>query len=240
MCSKKKYIIFILFVLINSILAFRLIYINSTCVKLNDVIHKRDIRSVTLYSADDDDINNINKCNKLEQLSLSRINENQLAGIKKSNSIKELFVYYSTLHSIGIRNINSFNNLQTLTIIGSDIDFKYFNNKIVSAVNLYDCVIKSLNSLEKCNSLTNVGIMAPIVADEYIVNENSEYVLKDSSIFTSWNTVQVLGLSIDKIEDISGILEMDSLNEFKVNKNSISEEDVKSLENKGVTVTYCD
>lgn len=71
---KFKYIYAVL--LVSIILVFRLIYINSTCVKLNDTICKRDVKSVTLYSADDEDIKNVNKCNKLEQLSLFRVNEN--------------------------------------------------------------------------------------------------------------------------------------------------------------------
>lgn len=43
--------------------------------------------------------------------------------------------------------------------------------------------------------------MAPIIVDSYIVMENGKYILKDSSIFTSWDTVQMLGLDLDKIKD---------------------------------------
>lgn len=236
---KFKYIYSILLVLIIFISVFRLIYINVICVEFNGTIYKRDIKSITLFSVvDDDDIRNVNKCNKLEHLSMFRVNENQVARIKKSNIIKELFIYYSTLHKEDIKNINNFNNLQTLFITGSNVDFMDFINNTVSTVNLSGCEIKNLESLAKCKSLNNVRMMTPIIVDSYIVMENGKYILKDSSIFTSWDTVQMLGLDLDKIKDISGILEMKSLKEIKVNKDSISEEEVKLLEDKGISIIY--
>jgi len=75
-----------------------------------------------------------------------------------------------------------------------------------------------------------------IVFDNCIVAEDNEYVMKDSSIFESFDYIEELRIFVDKIEDISGILEMDSLKKFEVDKGTISEDDKKLLEDKGISV----
>lgn len=79
-----------------------------------------------------------------------------------------------------------------------------------------------------------------IISDNCIIVEDNKCVIKDSSVFASFDYVEELSIFVDKIEDISGILKMDSLKEFTVKKGAISEDDEKSLEDKGISVTYYD
>ena len=81
--------------------------------------------------------------------------------------------------------------------------------------------------------------MDTTIPDNCIVKEGYKYIMKDSSIFRTFDYVEELSISVDKIEDISGILEMDSLKEFEIDKGTISEDDKKLLEDKGISVVYC-
>nr|MDE6781968.1 hypothetical protein [Ruminococcus sp.] len=49
-----------------------------------------------------------------------------------------------------------------------------------------------------------------------------------------------LEIYVDEIQDISGILEMDNLTELYLNTDSLSETDMKLLEDKGIAVIYID
>lgn len=66
--------------------------------------------------------------------------------------------------------------------------------------------------------------------------EDNKYIMKDSLVFASFDYVEELRIFVDKIEDISGILEMDSLKVFEIDKGTISEDDKKLLEDKGISL----
>jgi len=79
--------------------------------------------------------------------------------------------------------------------------------------------------------------MDTTVSDNFIVKEDYKYVMKDSSVFTSFDYIKELVISdINEIEDISGILEMDSLKMFKITEGALSEDNKKLLEDKGISV----
>ncbi|MDE6424814.1 MAG: hypothetical protein K2K89_01560, partial [Ruminococcus sp.] len=103
---------------------------------------------------------------------------------------------------------------------------------------LIESKIINLKCLSKCLSLEKLLIADSTLSDNSIIIENGIYILKDSSIFALLDNISYLTIHIDEIQDISGILEMDSLETFCVNRDSISEEYVKLLEDKGITVTY--
>ena len=61
--------------------------------------------------------------------------------------------------------------------------------------------------------------------------------MKDSKFLSSFDNVTELAIYIDRIEDVSGICEMDSLKNLTVSEGSISDEAIDQLDEKGIKVT---
>lgn len=171
---------------------------------------------------------------------LAEAGYNLISKFRNFKNLNTMHLVYGVISSMDFEKISTFNNLKKVTSYMSAIDFKGFCNKNVTSISLHQSTIKNLEALAECKSLKNLTIYDSTVYDNYIIKENNNYILKGSSIFMSFDYVENLYIGVDKIEDISGILEMDSLEIFHVNKDSISEEDVKLLEDKGVKVTYSD
>ncbi len=88
--------------------------------------------------------------------------------------------------------------------------------------------IKNFEALAECQSLASI-----IIKDSEISDNN---ITKDSSVFANFDYIETLWIDVGKIEDVSGFLEMDSLKELGVYKGSLSEENIKLLEDKGISV----
>ena len=82
----------------------------------------------------------------------------------------------------------------------------------------------------KSLSLTNTTIGYDITKSD------EKYIMKDSGFLSDLDTVAELCIYVDSIEDVSGVCEMDSLQTFRVNKGSLSDEDKDMLKDKGVEV----
>ncbi|MCM1508611.1 MAG: hypothetical protein NC177_15990 [Ruminococcus flavefaciens] len=186
---------------------------------------------------ENDYIRQINKCTALEYLFITDTSENRISRLKNLTNLNTLMIASSEVSSADCEKISQFDNLETLHIyLDSTIDFKGFDNDNVSYISLfYNSSAVNIESLSECQSLKILGICYSTV-DNCIVIEDGRYTMKDSSVFASFDSVEELTIWVKKIEDISGILEMDSLNEFSVVKDSISEDDVKLLEDKGISV----
>jgi hypothetical protein len=88
----------------------------------------------------------------------------------------------------------------------------------------YDC------PTPKSISLTNTTI------DNGISKRDDKYTLYNSEFLSDLDTVTELSIYVDSIENVLGICEMDSLQTFRVNKGSISDEGKNLLKDKGIDV----
>ena len=79
-----------------------------------------------------------------------------------------------------------------------------------------------------CRSIT--------IVDDYIINSDGNFTMKDSGFLSSFDNVTELGIYIDIIEDVSGICEMDSLKSLSVSEGTISDQAIDQLEKKGIKV----
>lgn len=70
-----------------------------------------------------------------------------------------------------------------------------------------------------------------------LINSDGSYVMKDSKFLPSFDNVSELFIYVDSIEDVSGICEMDSLKSLTVSEESISDEAIDQLDEKGIKVT---
>ena len=239
MKSKKNIIIYIIVITVF-ILILGVVYFITHYAVIDNKIYKNDIKYLRVYSLDDYEIKEINKCTKIKEIFLSRASENSVSKLRNFHNLTDLTVTRSIISSLDSEKINAFHNLKKLYTNMNVMDLKGFNSNTISYISLSFSEIKNLESLSECPMLKHLTIFNSIISDNYIVKEDNKYIIKDSSIFKSFDYIEELWISVDKIKDISGILEMDSLKEFKVDKGTLSEDDKKLLEDKGISVIYYD
>lgn len=217
------------------------IWFNTYYAVIDGKIYKNNIKYLRIFSLDDSEIKEINKCSKIEEMFLSRASENSVSKFINFANLNILTISRSDISSVDCKKISSFNGLKKLSAsYDAKINFEGFNNKSVSSIELILSDAKNLKSLSECVSLKSLILLFSTVSNNHIVIEDGKYIMKDSSVFASLDNITFLDVTVDKIEDISGIIEMDSLNKFCVMKDSLSETDKKLLEDKGISVVYCD
>lgn len=219
-------------------LIVRSIYLDTHYVKIYNKTYETDVKDIGVVSLDKNDhIRQINKCTALELLEITDTSENKISELKNFNSLNTLMIDTSEVSSTDCEKISNFNNLENLFIyLRSVVDFKGFNNNNVSHISvIYNSSAVNIASLSECPSLKKLSIWDSTV-DNCVVIEDGGYTMKDSSVFASFDSVEELIILVNKIEDISGILEMDSLKTLKINKGTLSDGDKKLLEEKGVSV----
>ncbi|MDE5862460.1 MAG: hypothetical protein K2H28_09750 [Ruminococcus sp.] len=244
---------FILFSAINVVIVCLIagfIYFDTHYAVINNKVYRNDIKTIrgTNLTKKDDidywidfrstDIREVNKCTELEEMQLEQTKENTISQLNDFPNVKYLDIFLSYIGSADIEKINSFNVEELFINSCHDVDFTGFNSDTISEITLFLSDIKNLKPLAECKSLKNLSIVGSIIPDYIIDASFHEYVLKDSSIFADFDYIEELHLSLDEIEDVSGILEMDSLKTLKIDKGAISEDNIKLLEDKGVTITY--
>lgn len=240
MKSKKITGISVISVIIFS-LTFGVIYFRTHYAVIHDKVYKNDVKVIHhLHLDNDKNIKEINKCTEIEELFITSATKNSISKLRNFHNLNNFSLTFSDISSLDSEKISNFDNLKNFYTYCTNIDLKGFSNDSVSHIVLGCGEIANLESLSECLSLKKLIIWNLTVSNNCIVVEDNKYVMKDSSIFSSFDYVEELWLSIDKIEDISGILEMDSLKEFKVNEEAISEDDKKLLEDKGISVIYYD
>lgn len=229
---KSKKIIAIIFIFS---FIFGVIYFDTHYAVIDKKIYKNDVKFLSVYSLNSFEIKEINKCREIEELFITGTNEKSFSKLRNFHNLNRLLIMESDISNC--ENINKFDNLKDLSIFMTTIDFKGFNSDTVSSIVLDMSEIKNFKALSECKSLKSITISFATVCDNYIVEENGKYIMKDSSAFASFDYVEELRIFVD-IEDISGIFEMDSLKELKVPENAVSEDNIKLLENKGISITY--
>ena len=135
--------------------------------------------------------------------------------------------------------MSTFSNLQKLYTYRTNIDLEGFNNSNnnnLPYVNILFSDVKNFDSLAGCLSLRSISLSDTVV-DDNIINSDGSYVMKDSKFLSSFDNVTELAIYIDRIEDVSGICEMDSLKNLTVSEGSISDEAIHQLDEKGIKVT---
>ena len=221
---KKIIIISVIFVLIVGYTYFKTHY-----AVIDNEIYKTDITYLHIFSLDDSEIKEINKCTEIEKMFVSKAVENSVSGFTDFHNLNDLTLLNCEISGNDTEKISKFDNLNTFSTLMTDIDLQGFNNNI-----------KNFKALSECSSLKKLAVYHSEIADNCIVTEDGKYIMKDSSVFKNFDYTEELRIFVNEIEDISGILEMDSLNVFEVYKGTVSEDNVKLLEDNGISVVYND
>ena len=238
MKSKKIISISVIAVVVLSLI-IGAIYFTTHYAKIDGKVYKNDIKDINIHLNGDDaeeDIRELNKCTEIEEMLLSKASENSIAKFKNFHNLRDLIIMLSEISSSDSEKLSHFDNLKDLCIYITTIDFKGFNNDKVSSIISISSKIANLEALSECQSLKSLTINHSTASDNCIIAEGDKYIMKDSSVFASFDYVEELRIFVDEIEDISGILEMDSLKVFEIDKGTLSEDNKKLLEDKGISV----
>ena len=207
-------------------LVARAIYFDTHYAVINNEIYKNDVTFIDPYLSLTN-IREINKCTEVEEMHLSSVSENSFSRFINFPNLKQLMILSSDISSADCEKISQFDKLEELIFCETDVDFTGFKSDTVSSIGFVSGTFKNFEVLAECKSLKVMKI------GPWHTN-----IMEDISVFADFDYLEELWLSVDSIEDISGILEMDSLKELEVPKGAISDDNVKLLEDKGVTVTY--
>ncbi|MCM1313860.1 MAG: hypothetical protein NC205_04330 [Prevotella sp.] len=214
------------------------IYYNTHYAKIDSRTFKTDVKEIHFVDLDNNkNIRQLNKCREIEELFITGTNEKSFSKLRNFHNLSDLIIGHCEISSSDCEKISQFDNLRELdTCSDTVIDFKGFNSDIVSCIRFLESKVINFKSLSECKSLKSITIGFATVCDNCIVVEDNKYVMKDSSVFASFDYVEELRIFVDKIEDISGIIEMDSLKVLEVDKGTLSEDDKRLLEDKGISV----
>ncbi|MDE6427186.1 MAG: hypothetical protein K2K89_13775 [Ruminococcus sp.] len=204
------------------------IYFDAHYAVINNETYKNDVTfirpSLNLTS-----IREINKCTEVEEMYLYSVSENSFSKFINFPNLKQLMILNSDISGTDCEKISQFDKLEDLIFCETNVDFTGFKSDTVSSIGFVSGTFKNFEVLAECKSL-KVMKTGP-----YHTN-----IMEDISVFADFDYIEELDLSVYKIEDVSVFLEMDSLKTLKVNKDTISEEDRKLLEDKGISVIEYD
>lgn len=230
----KKALAAIIAALILLCIASGAVYLRKNYVKIEGRICKSDIIKIS-PDLRFTKIKEINRCTDVEEMLLSSAYEDAISSFADFKKLSVLSLSCSKVNSSDSQKMSTFSNLQELYIYRTDIDLKGIGNSNLSYVWMLDSDVKNFDSLAECLSLRNISLTDTIV-DDYIINSDGNFTMKDSGFLSSFDNVTELGIYVDSIEDVSGICEMDSLQELSVNSDALSDEAIDQLEEKGIKV----
>jgi Leucine-rich repeat (LRR) protein len=212
-----------------------IVYYTNTHAKIEGEFCTTDIKEIRpnlQYTK----IKEINKCTEVEKMLILSANEDDISKFIDFHNLSEVYLSCSKVNSSDSMKIGAFINLRKLYLYYTAIDLEGFDSNNLSYFGMLGSEIKHIDSLAKCASLKSITITDSTI-DDSIVFYNGRLVMKDSGFLSSFDNLSDLTIEVDSIEDVSGICEMDSLQEFSVKAGTISDEQKQYLENSGIKVT---
>lgn len=236
--SFKKKVAAIIAALILLCIASSAVYLRKTYVKINGKIYKTNIQEIS-PNLRFTNIKEINRCTEVENLILTSAKENDISSLADFKKLSMLTLSLSSVNKFDSQKMSTFSNLQKLYTYRTNINLEGFNNSNnnnLSYVNILFSDVKNFDSLAGCLSLREISLGQTVVDDSIIISDD-KFTMKDSRFLSSFDNVTDLAIYVDSIEDVSGICEMDSLKNLTVSEESISDEAIDQLDEKGIKVT---
>ncbi len=159
-------------------------------------------------------------------------------GLESSDFEKLANIDYN-IDSIYVTNTNfedlsfmkKFKGIGYLHMVGGDVTIVEPVSTPVKTWSFYESNVKGLNYLSSTTDLSELNFN-----ETNVEGAIKDHILYDSSVFAEFDTVKVLSLERCKIEDISGVLEMEALKKIEVDDENITDEQIDKLEEKGIIV----
>ncbi len=189
-------------------------------------------------------INELNRCTDVKHLCSYLPSNEKLSQLITFEELEILEMHkpkYEISHD-GMNFINKQPELNKLCFFEAETNLNGINNNSIKEMLISLCSVKNFKSIENCGSLISLTIYKTKIdgcisfdeADNK--EEENRYSLVDSSVFSSFDTIEELEFKEILLEDISGLLDMDSLKTFIIKECYISDENLKKLEDKGIKV----
>ncbi|MBQ9894388.1 MAG: hypothetical protein IJM38_03265 [Ruminococcus sp.] len=223
-----------LIAIIAAVVGFN-IYRTIDKVKLEGRYYPKDSKSLNIDAKSKDfSTKKLNKFTELERLSISKVNDDILEDFGDFKELSSLTFFYAKLYKAAPK-LNSYEKLEEVSFFNSEVDLQGVYISELKDIVFDKCDVKNFSALKECAKLDHIQLSGT-TADGYIVHEDHEYVLKDSSVFADLDTVTNINLEHIVLEDISGILEMDSLKTVVVGMDEVPDETVDKLTSHGIEV----
>lgn len=207
----------------------------------------------------------LNRCTAVKSLMLHCPDNATLAKLGSFAHLDSLtfFEEDETLAADGMAFIARQPALDTVWFFGTDADLTGIRSDSVRKVIFYGCEISNLSELANCTAMEELSCTNLLLGDhlwsqdetdpevnQYLTDADGEgfvirpmedvvinYYMDDSSDFAPLDQVKKLSFSDVIFHDISGILDMDSLETLELDDCEMSDADRRALAEKGVTVT---
>lgn len=223
-----------LIVIIAAVVGFN-IYRRMDKVKLDGRYYPKDSKGLNINANSKDfSTEKLNKFTELERLSISKVSDGILEDFGDFKELSSITFFYAKLNS-SAKKLNSYEKLEEVSFFNSNVDLQGVYISELKNIVFDKCDVKNFSALKECAKLDHIQLSGTTV-DSYIVHENHEYVLKDSSVFADLDTVTNINLEHIVLEDISGILEMDALKTVVVGIGEVPDETVDKLTSHGIEV----
>jgi len=89
--KSKKSIFMLIISIISLIFIFRLIYLEIFYIEIDNNYYKKDIKDIFVFSLDDTDVKEINKCTELERITLFEASENSISKFRNFPNLNHKF-----------------------------------------------------------------------------------------------------------------------------------------------------
>lgn len=188
----------------------------------------------------------INRCKNLEMLYTSHMDSLKLKQLYIFENLTNLTISEpdSALGTEEIEKLNLFPSLSSLSIQNAEVDLTALYSGTLEKLEVSDSnvTVNDLKLFANCPALKKLDLYRITMDDRFIFTEDDslpgggKYTLTDSACLSDLDSVKRLALYQTYIDDISGILDMDSLEELWVAGGFLTDEQTKLLEDKGVYI----
>ena len=241
MAKIKKRIVIGAVLITVCMIAAGIVYYRSQHVFL-DYIYARDVKELDRIDASAAKVSELNRCTELEYLSIEHADDAFFSQMCDFQKLDYLYVIESEIGEKSMERFNTEPALQSMIFSLSTVSLRGFHPPKLMHLLLLNSDISDLEALSECPALRYLDISRTSCGEQLKSSVNAQthaeiWHLRDSSIFADLDTVRDLTLLRTEILDITGLLDMDALEQLHVDAGCISDAYKDALKEKGVLVT---
>ena len=205
-------------------------------VLLGDQICPKHTDEVHSVSFETTRMSELNRCQSLTSLGAAYATEESMGALEPLPKLESLFLSLSDLGAGSMQKLSDFPALGDILFMNCKLDVTGLNPPALYRLQVLGGELYHAETLGSCPQLRLFTIES-VVVDGAVTKENGVYALQDTGFLAALDQVTELWIYGYEIHDISGILEMDSLETLSINSSTLSVDDRNALERRGITVT---
>ena len=179
----------------------------------------------------------------LKHLHLSEPREQDLKYIPDTPALNDLAFAFNEIDDMPA--VKAFNSAEYLHFLESHLNFADFSSDSISDLSIWSSYIKNFDKIGQFPKLEHLELFNCSInsTDEYSsdpMTGNTDWKLEDSSPLAGLDNVKTLVIERITVTDISGILDMRSLEELQTYSGCFSAKDIDALRDAGINVVLKD